>query len=363
MSAAAAAHQLACGLRLLPTWLAIVMPAAAVAKQQEQQQRKETAQLLRAAFGQARFVELRSAATEYRDGALCAEGLCELFFSLCMADAALLEQADRLLEKLAELCPPPLRPALRDPAVRGRARTAVQSATGLQLTVKSLQRSVELVVAAGEPVAAVRRAVADEFGWETWQTRLLNKGKPVADGPAAAAALAGCTLLHAIRDAKAAPPAPPAAAAVEPVLAPVAQQRNQAGAVADQIEADHLLATALATADAQDAEDAVEHAAAAAREQELEADCEGSEAAEWEEASFDPLPVTTDTRAERAAVHFGPPKPPEWGAEVEGQPRSRVEMGAAIRAEIEQAEFKQAWTGPHHAHAHRRRRHRYRRQN
>jgi hypothetical protein len=100
---------------------------------------------LKAALGDAAFASFKAAKNRYRDGdGLDAQGFLTAFYGLTAADDGLAARADSLLSLATALLPPARRGALRDPTLRGRARTAAAAQQAsrsalLSVTLKSLQ--------------------------------------------------------------------------------------------------------------------------------------------------------------------------------------------------------------------------------
>ena len=99
---------------------------------------------LKAAFGEAAFARLKTAKNRYRDGdGLDAQGFLTVFYALAEENDGLAARADSLLGLVTALLPPAKRGALRDPTLRGRARSTVSAPVSsgqqeLRVILKSL---------------------------------------------------------------------------------------------------------------------------------------------------------------------------------------------------------------------------------
>ena len=251
------------------------------------------AQQLKAALGDG-FPAFKEAKNSYRDGQSDAQSFLSAFYAIIAADDGLAARADSLLGLATALLPPAQRGALRDPTLRGRARAAAvaqQEAlrSTLSVTLKSLQRpAVVLDLSRDVRVEELRAQCASGNG----SVRLLVSGAALEDGRTlgdySALALPGATIhMLAMRAPQPAPepapeppspaPAPAAPQAVEATQVEAAQadRRQRLQQQAEQEEADHLLAVALAEADAEElhaAELASELAAAEAEQESDEED-------------------------------------------------------------------------------------------
>ena len=122
---------------------------------------------LKAAFGEEAFSRLKAAKNRYRDDdGLDAQGFLTVFYALAAEDDGLAARADSLLVLVTALLPPPKRGALRDPTLRGRARSAAATAPApsgqqvLRVALKSLLHPpVELQLRGDQRVEQLRAQV------------------------------------------------------------------------------------------------------------------------------------------------------------------------------------------------------------
>ena len=297
--------------------------------------KRPEARQLQAAFGEA-FATLKRAKDQYRDGASSAQQFVTTFFALCAGDDALAARSDALLSLVGALLPPDRRPALRDPAIVGRARAAAleaHAAGPLTVTLKSLQGPpIQLQLSREDRIDDVRaRACAAARTRPGWSARLLVSGAALEDGRTVGEyeALADGATIHmlAMRPEPLPEPQPEPEPEPEPEPQSLPEERFEAEErrrlrqeqMAQQCEADRLLALALASADAEEPDQPTPEA--------------GSDGGRFSEEDDD---GRSDT-AEAAA-----------GEQPAAEPAVSVE---ALAEEISSAQAQTAWTGCPEAYA------------